>query len=131
MYWVDIPYLDASGKVCTQSAGMILPHEWFGGMLSSNADIFLKLLGGGPSLTQQWWDLAEEGQPEWWSSHPLRRQILSSPTRYIPIRLWGDDAPIGKRSRRSVSAVTWTGCVASGQTADLRHFLIYAAEEKK
>ena len=130
VYLVEIPYRDCLGKVRTTEAAMILPHEWFGAMMTANMDYMLKLLGGRPSEAQQWWDLAEEGRPQWWSSHPMRRKILDNKSLYIPIRLWGDDAPLGKKCKRSVHAVAWTGCFGSGD-ANSRHFLIFAAEAKK
>ena len=108
IYEVQIPYHDAAGKVKNTTAAMVLPHEWFGAMMTAEKDYMLKLLGGGPTETQQWWDLAEESCPQWWSSHPMRSKILQHKSLYIPIRLWGDDAPMGKKGKRSVLVVAWT-----------------------
>ena len=130
IYEVQIPYHDAAGKVKNTTAAMVLPHEWFGAMMTAEKDYMLKLLGGGPTETQQWWDLAEESCPQWWSSHPMRSKILQHKSLYIPIRLWGDDAPMGKKGKRSVLAVAWTGCFGSGEATE-RHFLICAGEAKK
>eukprot|EP00969_Alexandrium_andersonii_P208602 9213104-Alexandrium_andersonii.AAC.1 len=74
---------------------MLLPHEWIA-MYSEYPDCFEEVFFD-PSLpaASYWSDV--EGSA-WFESLPFKASISHCPTTWIPLRVHGDDVPVGKNS---------------------------------
>ena len=102
--------------------GVILPHELFAMILHYEAAHLM--FGGVHRSTQsEYWGMVERNGEDWWRRHPLREKVLRDPARALGVRLWGDDAPVGKKGRQ-IRVVSWAG-VACKVSADVSKFPCY------
>ena len=108
------------------SQAMLLPHELFAGLFFVK-DIFIKKLCGGDSNNiQKFWS-SMTNRPAYTHDHILREHRPDHTTKCIPLSLHGDGVTviaISKSWSKSVDALSWSSCLASGSTLT-SCFLIY------
>ena len=87
----------SDGTFAELDVAIILPHELLGDL--SRGFPTSKFFGA-PSEREQYWKAQEAAGEEWFQRHPLHQMCVgSSQGTCIPIRIWGDDAPMGKHGR--------------------------------
>ena len=116
---VETSSVSLDGTPSTSIVGVILPHELFAMLLKYKAD-HLMFGGDGRSTQLEYWNMVERNGEDWWRRHPFREKVLRNPTRALGVRLWGDDAPVGKHCRQ-IRVVTWAG-VACNVSANVAKF---------
>ena len=116
----------SDGTIKDLDVAIILPHELLGELANRFPDCASRFFGAS-SEREQYWAAVEAAGEEWFQPHPLRRTCVGSHSgRCIPIRIWGDDAPMGKRGR-NVRSVCWSS--ATNKSADMpSRFLIWALD---
>ena len=70
---------------------------------------------GNTSDLVELWKMTLEHNPKKLEHHPALDLIKSKPESCIPIRVWGDDAPLGKRGR-GIRAVSWSSASVVGES---------------
>ena len=117
------------GKFEELDVAIVLPHELLGELSRVfPVDVAWKLFGT-PSEREQYWKAQEAAGEEWFQRHPLHQMCVgSSSGKCIPIRIWGDDAPMGKHGR-CVRSACWSS--VTNKSADhASKFLIWALDPK-
>jgi hypothetical protein len=117
----------SDGKFKQLDVAIIPPHELLGELSRVFPVDLARKLFGTPSEREQYWKAQEAAGEEWFQRHPLRHMCVgSSSGRCIPIRIWGDDAPMGKNGR-SVRSSCWSS--VTNKSADhASKFLIFALD---
>ena len=92
------------------SVAVALPHELFSDLWTQHPNVARKRFSGEPGELLSFWDAAMVNNEPWFENHPLKSVAIGEPLKCIPIRLWGDDAPIAKRGRQC-RAFSWTSAV--------------------
>ena len=94
-YFLELDMLNSNGDPVPRWFGILLPHELFADMMCTPGDRGYDHLLGKPGTLQEFWDLQRD--QDWFQAHPLRDTLGGQ--HDIPIRLWGDDRPLGKKTR--------------------------------
>ena len=92
---------------------VLLPHELFAAIWDKNYEKASARFIGGYAV-QDVWRIAKNGEEAWFLEHPLKSAILGNPDLHVPVRVWGDDAPVGKHGR-AVRAVSWAPAAVRGE----------------
>lgn len=118
---IKLPMLNANRDPEPKLFSILLPHELFAEMMSSPGGHGYDHLLGSPGTLEEFWDLHTD--QDWFQAHPLRDTLGGQ--HDVPIRLWGDDRPLGKN--RELRTLTWCSAVGSGSAWQTR-FPIYFAQ---
>ena len=120
-YFLKLDMLNGNGDPVPRWFGILLPHELFADMMCTPGDRGYDHLLGKAGTLQEFWDLQKD--QDWFQAHPLRDTLGGQ--HDVPIRLWGDDRPLGKN--RELRTLTWTSAVCHGSAWETR-FPIYFVE---
>ena len=94
LYYAWIPVLGDNGLVVEVLHPFLLPHEAFSMVYDFDANKFRAAMG--VRLCDQYWRQMAATGDDWYIAHPLRARIESARELAIPLRIFGDDAPVGK-----------------------------------
>ena len=111
-YTVKIPSAHASG---TTTVDLLLPHELWAWMWRAYPAHAKTTFVGQDSDLVKLWEMTLEHNPDKLADHPALDLIRSRPQRCVPIRLWGDDAPLGKKGR-GLRALSWSSATVVGES---------------
>ena len=77
---------------------VLLPRELFAVLWRRFPEkAHLRFIGG--DAVRILWRIAHEAEETWFMEHPLKSEVLERPDLHVPVRVWGDDAPVGKHGR--------------------------------
>ena len=93
-YQVETVVRDAAGQHKETCLPVLLPHELVNGMYQLSEADFQSRFVCSESLLSEFW--AHHSSERWFHSHPARDKIMQEPGRSIPLRLFGDEAPMSK-----------------------------------
>ena len=99
-YMVPLP--DGLGQ-----AALILPHEIFSDLWTHHPEQAMARTVGDHNMLLEFWRTNAQAAEEWYRLHPLRPVVEQRPGTCVPIRLWGDDAPVGKHGR-ACRVMSWS-----------------------
>eukprot|EP00969_Alexandrium_andersonii_P113230 5004348-Alexandrium_andersonii.AAC.1 len=88
---------------------VLLPHELFSELWTCYPELAASVLIGKPADLRDYWAMAASTHEDWLEGHPLRNSALARPLLTIPVRLWGDDAPVGEQ-HRACRTMCWASC---------------------
>ena len=91
---------------------VLLPHEMWAFMWHEYPETARQRFLGGPDDLSTFWSktMASDCNAEWLSCHPCIEMLHACPHLMVPLRLWGDDAPMGKHGRE-VRVMSWCSCL--------------------
>ena len=94
----------ASGNAAKKVKGLdvVLPHELWAWLWLEYPSQAMTTFVGNTSDLVELWKMTLEHNPKKLEHHPALDLIKSKPESCIPIRVWGDDAPLGKRGKKSI-----------------------------
>ena len=95
-----------------ETVNVLLPHELWAFVWLEQLHTARERFCGEPGALATFWAKTKDNDEEWLQAHPCKSMIDSDPLRCVPIRLWGDDAPIGKHGRE-LRCMSWTSAVCS------------------
>ena len=98
-------YIEGAGKIA-----ILLPHEMWSFMWMHNPEAARIRFLGGPGDLETFWAKTKANNDEWLQAHPCKEMVDLDPLHCVPIRLWGDDAPIGKHGR-DLRCMSWCSSV--------------------
>ena len=116
----------AGKKQDKMKVSMLLPHELWAALWTHESKAREVFLGQEGSCRMCWQSVADNKE-EWYMEHPLRDHIQRDPDHHVPLRLWGDDAPITKNSGRTIRTMSMSSCVVFLQSFKSK-LAIYAME---
>ena len=106
---------------------MILPDEFMGFLWHEYQAVFYPLFG--TSHLVDLWARLMRNEPEYVRAHPARREILDTDGKHlIPVRLFGDDGSLGKRS--SMTLHHSTPCCSEASSTRRSKILLFALDRK-
>ena len=116
-YPVSINMVDGS----TQTVHLILPHELFGALWWEREHVAEQRLIG-MDCVNEFWQIAFDSNEPFYANHPMAAEIKASPNSHIPIRLWGDDAPVGRHGR-AIRTISWASAATRGEAMKSKHLV--------
>ena len=74
---------------------MLLIHELPGWPYRFDLKRFHHIMGDALAASHYWWEVRRH-DPTWFRDHPHRTAILADPDKWLPAKMFGDDAKVGK-----------------------------------
>ena len=96
VYWVDCIVRRNCGLATeTKRKPVLLLHELLGWLWRKDRARFTKILGSADDAAIYWWEVRRHN-PTWFREHRYHDAIMRAPRHWLPMKLFGDDARVGK-----------------------------------
>ncbi len=110
-YWVETIARKRSGLASERRPKpILLPHELLAWMYRWSKRRFHEVMGTAEQAFDFWWEIRRHS-PTWFVEHPCYAAIMESPEKWLPAKIFGDDARLGKV--RAMLAVTLFSAIGS------------------
>ena len=93
------------GRLQPVQVPILLPHELLHAIYQTSEALFNNAILGGCSSADfaEYWRRVQS-EP-WFEPHQFRDAVLDSPDKAIPLKVWGDEAPITKTNAEKMLVV--------------------------
>ena len=101
---------------------ILLPHELLGAIYLFDGDLLDSTLGDVNAASTYWWEVIRSSPP-WFKEHKRYADIKRNPKAWRPLKLFGDDARLGKT--RSILVVHMFSPCASRKATSMSELPIF------